>query len=64
MFLCVPQNLALDLCMGGGGHSLKLAQAENIVSFANMVLFGKPLADDVKTQLTSDPYRQAVTYDT
>ena len=63
-FLGVPQNLALDLYMGGGGHSLKPSQAQNIVNFANMVLFGKPLADDVKTQLTTDPYRNAGTYDT
>jgi hypothetical protein len=61
--LGAPQNLALDLYMGGGGHSLKPAQAANIVSFANMVLFGKPLADDVKKQLTTDPYVAAGTYD-
>lgn len=63
-FLGVPQNLALDLYMGGGGHSLKPSQAENIVNFANMVLFGKPLADDVKKQLSTDPYRDGGTYDT
>jgi endo-1,4-beta-xylanase len=62
-FLGVSQNLALDLYMGGGGHSLKPAQAQNIVDFANMVLFGKPLADIVKTQLTTDPYLKAGTYD-
>jgi endo-1,4-beta-xylanase len=62
-FLGAPQNLALDLFMGGGGHSLKPAQAVNIVNFANMVLFGKPLADDVKKQLTTDPYLDAGTYD-
>lgn len=63
-FLGVPQNLALDLFMGGGGHSLKPAQAQNIVNFANFVFYGKPLADDVRTQLTTDPYRNAGTYDT
>ena len=62
-FLGVPQNLALDLYTGGGGHSLKPAQAVNIVKFANLVLFGKPLADDVKKQLTTDPYLNAGTYD-
>jgi endo-1,4-beta-xylanase len=62
-FLGASQNLALDLFMGGGGHSLKPAQAANIVNFANMVLFGKPLADDVKTQLTTDPYLNAGSYD-
>jgi len=63
-FLGVPQNLALDLYMGGRGHSLKPSQAQNLVNFANMVLFGKPLAADVKTQLTTDPYLKAGTYDT
>ena len=63
-FLGVPQNLALDLNMGGGGHSLKPSQAQNIVNFANMVLFGKPLSSDVKKQLGADPYLGAGTYDT
>ncbi len=62
-FLGVPQNLALDLYMGGGGHSLKPSQAQNIVNFSNLVLFGKPLATDVKTQLTTDPYLNAGIYD-
>jgi endo-1,4-beta-xylanase len=62
-FLGAPQNLALDIYMGGGGHSLKPAQGVNIVNFANMVLFGKPLADDVKKQLSTDPYLNAGTYD-
>ncbi len=62
-FLRAPQNLALDLFMGGGGHSLKPAQAANIVTFANFVLYGKPLPDDVKKQLITDPYSDAGTYD-
>jgi endo-1,4-beta-xylanase len=62
-FLGTPQNLALDLYMGGGGHSLKTPQALNIVNFGNMVLFGKPLADDVRKQLTTDPYLNAGTYE-
>jgi hypothetical protein len=62
-FLGAPQNLALDLYMGGGGHSLKPTQALDIVNFANLVLFGKSLADDVKTHLTTDPYLDAGTYD-
>ena len=45
-------------------HSLKPSQAANIVKFADMVLFGKPLADDVKKHLTTDPYLDAGTYDT
>jgi endo-1,4-beta-xylanase len=63
-FLGAPQNLALDIYMGGGGHSLKPSQAANIVAFANMVFFGTPLSDDVKKQLTRDPYLDAGTYDT
>jgi endo-1,4-beta-xylanase len=62
-FLGASQNLALDLFMGGGGHSLKPSQAANIVTFANFVLYGKPLPDDVKKQLTTDPYADAGTYD-
>jgi len=58
-----PQNLALDLFMGGGGHSVKPAQAAVIVRFADMVLFDKPLADDVKKQLRTDPYLGAGTWD-
>jgi endo-1,4-beta-xylanase len=63
-FLGAPKNLALDISMGGGGHSLKPSQAANIVTFANMVFFGTPLPDDVKKQLTTDPYLDAGTYDT
>jgi endo-1,4-beta-xylanase len=62
-YLGVPQNLALDIYLGGGGHSLKPVQAVNIVNFANMVLFGKPLADDLKKQLSTDPYLDAGTYE-
>jgi len=63
-FLGVPQNLALDIFMGGGGHSLKPSQAQNIVNFANFVLFEKPLAPDVQTHLATDPYLDAGTYNT
>jgi endo-1,4-beta-xylanase len=62
-FLGVPQNLALDLYMGGGGHSLKPSQAENIVNFSNFVLFGMPLTPAVETQLETDPYLNAGIYD-
>lgn len=63
-FLGVPQNLALDLYMGGGGHSLKPAQSANIVNFSNFILYGTPLPPAVQTQLTTDPYRNAGAYDT
>ena len=61
-FLGVTQNL--DLYMGGGGHSLKKPQARNLVSFADEVLFGKPLSDKVMMQLTTNPYVKAGTYET
>ena len=63
-FLGASQNLALDLYMGGGGHSLKPSQAQNIVNFSNFVLFGTPMTSAVQTQLTTDPYLNAGTYDT
>jgi endo-1,4-beta-xylanase len=62
-FLHAPRNLALDISMAGGGHSLKPSQAVNIARFADMVFFGKQLPDDVKKQLTTDPYLDAGTYD-
>jgi endo-1,4-beta-xylanase len=62
-FLGAPQNLALDLFMGGGGHSLKPAQSANIITFSNFVLYGTPLPAEVKRQLTTDPYVDAGTYD-
>lgn len=61
-FLGAEQNLALDIFMGGG-HSLKKTQAENIVRFADFVLRGKPLPEDAKKHLATDPYFDAGTYD-
>jgi hypothetical protein len=49
--------------MGGGGHSFKPSQAANLVMFADFVLFGKPLPEDVRKHLTTDPYLDAGTYD-
>jgi endo-1,4-beta-xylanase len=63
-FLNVLPRLALDIFMGGGGHSLKPSQSSNIVAFANMVFFDKPLSDEVRKQLATDPYLEAGTYDT
>jgi len=58
-----PQNLALDIFMGGGGHSLKPSQAANLVAFSNFILFGKPLPDDVRKHLSTDPFLDSGTYD-
>lgn len=63
-FLGAPQNVALDLDMGNTGHGLTPAQATHIVNFANFVLFGTQLTPAVQTQLTTDPYLNAGTYDT
>lgn len=63
-FLGAPQNVALDLDMGNTGHGLTPAQAQHIVNYANFILFGTPLAPDVKTQLTTDPYLNDGIYDT
>ncbi len=62
-FLGAEQNLALDVYMGGGGHSLKKAQAEDLVRFADAVLRGRALPEAVKKQLATDPYLDAWTYD-
>ncbi len=63
-FLGASQNLALDLDMGMTGHGLTTAQAEHIVDYANYVLYGTALTTDVETQLTTDPYLNAGTYNT
>jgi endo-1,4-beta-xylanase len=63
-FLGVPQNLALDLDMGGGGHGLTNNQAIHIVDYANFILYGTPMASDVQAQLTTDPYLNASIYST
>lgn len=63
-FLGVPQNLALDIFMGGGGHSLKPSQAVNIATYGKFILYGTPLDPATKLQLTTDPYLNAGTYDT
>ena len=63
-FLGAPQNLALDLDLGNTGHGLTPAQAQHIVNFSNFVLNGTALPAAVQTQLTTDPYLAAGTYDT
>ena len=55
-FLGLPDRLALDIFMGAGGHSLKPAQAANILTFADFVFFGRALPEAVKKQVTTDPY--------
>jgi endo-1,4-beta-xylanase len=65
-FLGAGDKLALDIHMGGGGHSIKLPQRHNFVRFLDYVLYGKPLpgsvppGDSTETptdvQLRRDPY--------
>lgn len=65
-WLGAGDKLALDLYMGGGGHSLKLPQRHNFVRFLDHVLHGVPLpatpppGDATQTptnvQLQRDPY--------
>jgi endo-1,4-beta-xylanase len=65
-FLGAADKLALDIYMGGGGHSLKVSQAHNFVRFLDYVLYGVPLpkspppGDATSTptdvQLRRDPY--------
>jgi hypothetical protein len=57
-------RLALDLDIGGGGHSFKPAQARHLVAFANTVWSGAALPPDVEAHLRTDPYLAAGTYDT
>jgi endo-1,4-beta-xylanase len=61
--LGASRNIALDLDMGNTGHGLTPAQALHIVDYANFILFGTPLAPDVKMQLTTDPYLNDGIYD-
>lgn len=42
-FLGAADKLALDIHMGGGGHSLKVPQQHNFVRFLDYVLFGVKL---------------------
>jgi hypothetical protein len=53
-WLGAGDQLALDINMGGGGHSLKVPQQHNFVRFLDYVLFNVPLPDTA--ELHKDPY--------
>jgi endo-1,4-beta-xylanase len=65
-YLGAENNLALDIYLGGGGHSLKQSQQFNLVRFLDFVLYGIPLPSTVPpgdatntttaVQLRRDPY--------
>jgi endo-1,4-beta-xylanase len=46
-YLGAGDRLALDLYLGGGGHSLKLSQQHNFVRFLDYVLYGIALPNTV-----------------
>jgi endo-1,4-beta-xylanase len=70
-YLGAGDKLALDLYLGGGGHSLKLPQQHNFVRFLEFVHYGVPLpttvppGDSTNTttdvQLRRDPYLTGAT---
>jgi endo-1,4-beta-xylanase len=62
-FLGASQNLAFDIYMGGGGHSPKPSHRANLVSFCDMVFYGKPLNEKQKTDLYKNPYLDLGIYD-
>ena len=55
-FLGAIQNLAFDIRMTGGGHSIGPAHRQNLVNFADMVFYGKPLSEQLKADLYDNPY--------
>ena len=65
-YLGASHKLALDLYLGGGGHSLKLPQQHNFVRFLDYMLYGVALPNTVPpgdatntptdVQLRRDPY--------
>jgi endo-1,4-beta-xylanase len=46
-YLGAGDRLAVDLYLGGGGHSLKVSQQHNFVRFLDYVLYGVPLPNSV-----------------
>ena len=63
-FLNASQNLAINLRrtdintpqMPGGGHRLDNQQISNLVAFSDMVLYGKPLPEELKEKFYTNPY--------
>jgi endo-1,4-beta-xylanase len=55
-FLGAGKNLALNIRMTGGGHSLSVAHRQNVISFCNMVFYGTPLPEQLQIDLYDNPY--------
>lgn len=58
-FLGAGKNLAFNIRMTGGGHSLSATHRQNVVHFCNMVFYGTPLPDALQTDLYDNPYIDA-----
>lgn len=55
-FLGAGKNLAFNIRMTGGGHSIGTAHRQNLVSFLNMVFYGTPLPERLQADLYDNPY--------
>jgi len=58
-FLGASQNLAFDIRMTGGSHSIGTMHRQNLVSFSNMVFYGTPLSEELQVDLYDNPYINA-----
>lgn len=55
-YLGTAGNLAFNIRMTGGGHSLSTAHRQNVIHFCDMVFYGKSLPDQLKADLYDNPY--------
>lgn len=55
-FLGAIQNLAFNIRMTGGGHSLSNTHRQNVVHFCNKVFYGTPLPEQLGADLYDNPY--------
>jgi endo-1,4-beta-xylanase len=55
-FLGASKNLAFNIRMTGGGHSLSTLHRQNVVSFCNMVFYGTMLPEQLQVDLYDNPY--------
>ena len=55
-FLGAGRNLAFNIRMTGGGHSLGAVHRQNVIAFCNTVFYGSPLPAQLQTDLYDNPY--------
>lgn len=63
-FLGADQKLAINMRRSaetinpgrGGAHRIDNDQTKNLVDFSNMIFYGTPLPEELKTKLYNDPY--------